>query len=117
MPDSQRDRFLKRLSTVGAGLRQDIQLALAVLVTDLRELVIEGALPDDDVAATVALHDQVEALWQATLASNPPLRPDELHDRMVEVRQGCTGPIEGYGLRLDAVIAKARALGESKRLR
>jgi hypothetical protein len=117
MPDSQRDRFLKRLSTVGSGLRQDIQLALAVIVTDLRELVIEGTLPDEDVGPTVALHDDVEALWQATLRSNPPLSPDEIHARVVELRDGCEGAVEGYRLRLDEVAKKARALQQSKKLR
>jgi hypothetical protein len=117
MPDSQRDRFLKRLSTVGAGLRQDIQLELAVIVTDLRELVIEGTLPDEDVGPAVSLHDMAEALWQATLRSNPPLPPDELHARLVELRDGCDGPVAGFRLRLDEVTKKARALGEAKKQR
>jgi hypothetical protein len=117
VPDSQRDRFIKRLSTVGAGLRQDIQLALAVMVTDLRELVIEGTLPDDDVAPAVALHDKVEALWQATMRSNPPLSPDELLARLIDLRESCGGPVAGYRLRLEDVADKARALGEAKKQR
>jgi hypothetical protein len=117
MPDSQRDRFIKRLSTVGGGLRQDIQLALAVMVTDLRDLVIEGMLPDEDVAPAVALHDTVEALWQATLRTNPPLPPEELLARLIQLRDGCTGPVAGFGLRLDDVADKARALGEAKKQR
>jgi hypothetical protein len=117
MPDSQRDRFLKRLSTVGSGLRQDIQLELAVIVTDLRELVIEGTLPDEDVGPAVSLHDKAEALWQATLRSNPPLTPDELYARLVELRDGCDGPVLGFQLRLDEVIKKARALREAKKAR
>jgi hypothetical protein len=117
MPDSQRDRFLKRLSTVGAGLRQDIQLALAVMVNDLRELVIEGTLPDEDVGPAVSLHDKVEALWQATLRSNPPLPPEEIQARLIELRDSCAGPVAGFQLRLEEVVKKARALKEPKKLR
>lgn len=117
MLDSPRDRFIKRLSTVGSGLREDIQLALAVIVTDLRELVIDGTLPDEDVGSAVALHDGVEALWQATLRSNPPLTPEEVLARLTELRDGCEGAVEGYRLRLDDVVKKARALQQSKKLR
>jgi hypothetical protein len=117
MSESPRDRFIKRLSTVGAGLRQDIQLALAVIVTDLRDLVIQGTLPDDDVAPAVGLHDRVEALWQATLRSNPPLAPDEILARLVELRDGCDGPVAGFRLRLEDIVEKARALREGKKQR
>jgi hypothetical protein len=69
------------------------------------------------VAPTVALHDKVEALWQATLRSNPPLPPEELLARLVEIRDGCAGPVEGFRLRLDDVAGKARALRDAKKQR
>jgi hypothetical protein len=51
------------------------------------------------------------------LRSNPPLTPDELHARLVELRDGCDGPVAGFRLRLDEVVKKARALRESKKQR
>ncbi|HET7039354.1 MAG TPA: hypothetical protein VFH97_05665 [Gemmatimonadales bacterium] len=117
MPDSPRERFLKRLSTVGTGLRQDIQLTLGVIVADLRDLVIRGALPDDDVDAAVALHDRVEAVWQATLRTDPPLSPDQLVARLSDLKAWCTGPVAGFGLRLDVVLEKAAALRDSRKHR
>jgi hypothetical protein len=117
MTHSQRDRFLKRLSTVGTGLREDIQLKLGTIVVDLRELVIEGTLPDHEVAAAVALHDRAEALWQETLRSNPPLSPDELVARVQELRDACDGPVAGFRLRLDDVREKAETLRQTKKQR
>jgi hypothetical protein len=117
MSDSQRERFLRRLSTVGTGLREDIQLRLGTIVVDLRELVIQGPLPDDEVAAAVALHDRAEALWQATLRSDPPLSPDELVARVQGLRDACDGPVAGFRLRLDDVLEKAETLRVTKKQR
>lgn len=117
MTDSPRDRFLKRLSSVGSGLREDIQLALAVIVSDLRDQVIGGRQPDEDVGVMVALHDKVEALWRNTLRSNPPLSPEEIAARLTELRDGCAGPVAGFRVQLDVVVQKARALEDAKKRR
>lgn len=117
MDESQRDRFIKRISTVGAGLREDVQLALGVIVSDLRAQVIEGAVPDDEVTTLVALHDATEALWRATLSSTPPLRPEELVARLRELRDHCAGPTEGFRIQFAQVLEKAEVLRSTKKYR
>lgn len=115
MSETHRDRFIKRLSSVGIGLREDIQLALGGIVHNLRDLVVEGGLTDHEVRAVIELHDNVEALWRATLRSNPPLRPAEIVGRLRELRASCTGPLEGIGVQMERVCSKAELLEEQKK--
>lgn len=117
MSESPRDRFIKRLSTVGVGLREDIQLSLGGLVADLRDLVVEGHVPEEDVPAIVSLHDDVEALWRATLQSNPPLPPETIVTRLRDLAENCEGPVAGYRIQLERALEKAQALERSKRSR
>jgi len=115
MSETQRDQFIKRLSSVGIGLREDIQLALGGIVHDLRDQVVDGGLTEDEIRAVIDLHDNVEALWRATLRSNPPLRPAEIVGRLRELRVRCTGSLEGVGVQMERVFGKAELLEEQKK--
>lgn len=99
------------------GLREDIQLVLGGMVADLRELVVAGKLSDDDVEAVVTLHDDVEALWRAALASTPPLPPETLSVRLRELQDLCVGPTAGFRVRFERALDKAEALQTSKKVK
>ena len=115
--ENLRAKFLNRISTVGTGLREDIQMALGAAVVDLREQIIGGIYGDDEMDAVVAFHDAVEELWRMTLSTRAPLEPAVMVARLERLRGQCTGPLGGYGLRIDGALAKATALKKVKELK
>ncbi len=50
MTETRRDRFLKRISSVGGGTRDAIQMLMGSIVLDLRDFVERGILKADEGA-------------------------------------------------------------------
>ncbi len=113
MSDTRRDRFLKRISSVGGGTRDDISMLLGGIVHDLRDQVERGIFNDDELDVVVPFHDQVEELWRHTMISNPPMDPFLMASGLRSLRAACVGPVAGFQLRLDQAAEKASNFAKS----
>lgn len=82
MSETRRSDFVRRLSTVGWGARESIQVILGRVVSDVREEIVRKRFDDDVLDDVVAFHDAAEKLWQESIATNPPLEKDELTRRL-----------------------------------
>jgi len=113
MSETRRDRFLKRISTVGEGTRDQIQMMLGGIVFDLRDFVERGMFSDEEMDVVVPFHDKVEELWRHTIVSNPPMDPHLMAAGLRQLRAACVGPVAGFQLRLDQAVEKATAFAAS----
>lgn len=114
MSTSRRDRFLKRISTVGGGTREDIQMALGGIVFDLRDLVERGMFTEDEMEIVVSFHDRVEEFWRHTMVSNPPIEPLLLVSGLWQLCGSCTGPVVGFQPRLEQALKKAKTFANAR---
>ena len=92
MSESRRSEFVRRLSSVGWGARESIQVLLAHVVTDVRESIVKKQYPEADMDQIVAFHDAAEQLWKEAIATNPPLERSILHDRLVALLEQAKHP-------------------------
>ena len=113
MIESRRDRFLQRISTVGGGTRESIQMLLGGVVLDLRDLAERGIFTDDEMDVVVPFHDQIEEFWRHTMESNPPMEPLLMVAGLRRLRDGCVGPVAGFQPRLDQALEKATTFSKS----
>ena len=113
--DSRRDRFLHRISTVGGGTRQDIQMMVGGIVYDIRDMVERGVFDDVDMETVVAFHDRAEEFWRRTMVSNPPLDANLMAAGLRRLRDECKGPLTGFQLRLDQAVEKAKAFAAGRK--
>ena len=100
MGDSRREEFVKRLSTVGLGTRESIQIMLGGIVFDIRQHTAHKKFSDEEMDAVIAFHDEAEALWQDSIGSNPPLGPQELTTRLRKLLKRCIGPLGEFESKL-----------------
>ena len=114
MGESQRAKFMKRLSTAGGGMRESLQLAVAAVVSDLRDHVERGVFSDEEIGNIVAFHDRAETLWREMMATNPPLDRTSMTGRLRQLEDACTGPLEGFRLRLESARQKAEVFERMK---
>jgi len=113
MSESRRDRFLKRISTVGGGTRESIQMIIGGVVMDVRDMVERGMFVDDEMDAVVTFHDLSEEFWRQTLVSNPPMQPLLMVSGLRQLRDSCVGPVAGFQPRLDQALEKATIFAAS----
>lgn len=113
MSETRRDRFLKRISTIGGGTRDQIQMMLGGMVLDLRDLVERGMFSDEEMAIVVPFHDKVEELWRNTIVSKPPMDPFLMAAGLRQLRAACVGPVAGFQPRLDQAVEKATVFAAS----
>lgn len=106
---SRKDEFVKRLSSVGMGTRESIQVLLAGIVFDVREQAIHDRLSEEDMEVVIPFHDRAEALWRDSLATDPPLRPAVLLDRLRGLVVACEGPLEQFRAKLERGVQRAEA--------
>lgn len=92
MSESRRSEFVRRLSSVGWGARESIQVLLAHVVTDVREAIVKKQYGDADMDEVVAFHDAAEQLWKDAIATNPPLERAALRRRLQELLQKAEHP-------------------------
>jgi hypothetical protein len=108
MSETRRDRFLQRISTVGGGTREAIQMSLGGVVFDLRDFVERGIFAEEEMDTVVAFHDLAEEFWRQTLVSNPPMEPLMMVSGLRQLSERCVGPVAGFQPRLDHALEKAK---------
>jgi hypothetical protein len=107
MGDSRREEFVKRLSTVGLGTRESIQIMLGGIICDIRQHATHKKFSDEEMDAVIAFHDEAEALWQDSIGSNPPLGPQELTARLRRLLKRCTGSLGEFESKLARAVDHA----------
>jgi len=100
MSESRRDEFLKRLSSVGFGARESIQVMLANLVYDVRERVVRKRFEEYAMEGVIKFHDEAEKLWGDVMATHPLLGPAEMTARLKKLLAQCQGPLAQYERKL-----------------
>ncbi len=114
---SKRSKFLKRISTVGGGIRETLQMAMGGIVTDLREFIEKGLFDDADLDQIVAFHDDAEVLWRSMIMTNPPMNPSLVVQRLAKLESVCHGPLDGFQLRLSDLRKKAETFERGRQHR
>ena len=114
MSDTRRSDFVRRISTVGWGAREAIQVILGRVVADLREEIVHKRFDDDVLDDVVAFHDVVEKLWQESIATNPPLDKDELTRRLRELLESSRSKhLDEFERRLERGVRLAEEFEQS----
>lgn len=109
MGDTRRDKFLQRISTVGGGTREAIQMLLGSIVMDLRDFIERGMFAEEEMDNVVAFHDRVEEFWRNTIVSNPPMNATLMVNGLRSLREASIGPVLGFQVRLDQALQKAES--------
>ena len=112
--DSKREAFLHRISTVGGGAREDIQMMLGSIVYDVRDMVERGVFQEDEMDSVVVFHDQTEAFWQRSMATTPPMDPQLMVAGLRRLRGMCVDALAGFALRLDQAVERAERFATRK---
>jgi hypothetical protein len=108
MSDSRRDEFLKRLSTVGMGARESIQVMLGAIVYDVREQTMRKEFADDEMDTVIAFHDQAEQLWRDMMATDPPLSASDMVEGLRQLHAACVGPLAHFERKLARGVEHAK---------
>ena len=111
---NKRDAFLQRISTVGGGVREAIQMGLGSIVYDVRDMVARGVYDEEEMDLVVAFHDQTEEFWRRTMATTPPMDAALMVAGLKRLHDKCTGPLAGFSVRLEQAIEKAQVLAVRK---
>ena len=93
MGESRREAFLKRLSTVGFGAREAIEVMLSDIVHDIREQVVQKRFREEEMEQVAVFHDQAEDLWRDVVKTDPPIAASALTRRMRELLLACVNGI------------------------
>ena len=117
MTESPRGDFLNRISSVGWGTRENVQMLIGAVVTTIREQVADGAFAADDMAGVVAFHDANEDFWRATMATNPPMAPAAMTEGLRELLARCVGSLAGFQVQVERALNQAEMFEELKRHR
>jgi hypothetical protein len=110
MSDNRREEFVKRLSTVGFGARESIQVMLSNVVFDIREQVVHKRFREEEMDEVIAFHDAIEALWQDAIATTPPISPAELYERLGALAKRCVGPLGQFESKMSHGVRGAEQL-------
>ena len=115
MSETRRDRFLQRISTVGGGTRDAIQMGLGSIVCDVRDMVERGVFAEEELDGVIRFHDHAEEFWRHAMATAPPMDPMLMVAGLRQLRALCSQPLTGFALRLDQMIEKAETFAARKR--
>ena len=113
----KRSKFMRRISTVGGGIRETLQMAMGGVVTDLRDYIEKGLFDDTDLDQIVAFHDKAEVLWRSMIMTNPPMKPSLVIQRLSELESACHGPLNGFRIRLSDLREKAETFERGRQHR
>ncbi|MEE8116239.1 MAG: hypothetical protein V3T28_03940 [Gemmatimonadales bacterium] len=95
MSEIRRSEFVRRISTVGWGARESVQILLGRIVSDIRDGILHNRYDDGDLDEVVAFHDATEALWKDSIATNPPLERHQVTIRLKELLEASRTPALG----------------------
>lgn len=116
MSENRRIDFVKRISSIGWGTRESIQMLLGGIVSDLREDIIRDRFSDDELGAVVAFHDDAEELWRDTIATHPPLDVESIVERLQNLLDACSEPaLAGFESRLQRGVRDAEAFMNARK--
>jgi len=115
MTHTRRDKFLQRISSVGGGTRDAIQMLMGSIVLDLRDFVERGIIDEGEMDVAVTFHDEAEEFWRRTMQTKPPLEPLLMVSGLRQLCDGCVGPLVGFRPRLDQALKKAKTFAESSK--
>lgn len=110
MHDRRRSEFVKRLSAAGWKALESVQLLLNSVVLDIRDAVAEGGYTESELAAVNSFQTRAEALWRLTLDTDPLMNPALLRERLEQLADLCSGPLDRFGPRIKRAISKANDL-------
>jgi hypothetical protein len=114
MSETRRDQFLKRLSTVGFGARESIQVMLANVVADIRDQVVHKRFHDDEMDEVIAFHDQAEVLWKDAMATDPLLGATDLEKRLRQLLDACRGPLGQFERKIAHGVTTAEKFAKER---
>jgi len=114
MGESRRSDFLKRLSTVGFGPREAIEVVLASIVHDVREQAVHKRFEEEEMETVVKFHDDAEHLWRDSMATDPPIEPGELKQRLAQLLSEATGPLGQFNTKLERCLRNVEELEKKK---
>ncbi|MFQ5704706.1 MAG: hypothetical protein ACE5HT_11865 [Gemmatimonadales bacterium] len=115
MSEYRRSDFIKRVSSIGWGTRESIQMLLGGIVSDLREEIIRDQFSDDELGTVVAFHDRAEELWRDAMGTNPPLDAGDMVARLRQLLDACDAPaLAGFESRLRRGLRDAEAFLQSR---
>ena len=114
MGESRRSDFLKRLSTVGFGPREAIEVVLANIVHDVREQAVHKRFEEEEMETVVKFHDDAEHLWRDAMATDPPIEPGELKQRLAQLLSEATGPLGQFNTKLERCLRNVEELEKKK---
>ena len=114
MGESRRSEFLKRLSTVGFGPREAIEVVLGSIVHDVREQAVHKHFKEEEMETVVKFHDDAEHLWRDSMATDPPIEPGELKQRLAQLNAEATGPLGQFNAKLERCLRNAEELEQKK---
>ena len=117
MRESRRGDFLNRISSVGWGTRENVQMLIGAVVTTIRDQVADGAFDEDDMQEVVAFHDANEEFWRATMVTNPPIAAAAMIEKLHELLARCVGPLADFRIQLERALQQAEIFEEIKRYR
>ena len=117
MSEDRRGEFLSRISSVGWGARENVQMLTGAVVTTIREQVADGAFNDDEMAEVVAFHDAAEEFWRAMMATNPPMAPIEMTNGLRVLLERCSGPLAGFQVQVERALDQGELFEQLKRHR
>ncbi len=115
MGESRRSEFLKRLSTVGFGPREAIEVVLGSIVHDVREQAVHKRFKEDEMETVVKFHDDAEHLWRDSMATDPPIEPGELKQRLAQLLSEAAGPLGQFSAKLERCLRNAEELEKKKK--
>ena len=107
MTENRRAEFMNRLSTVGIGTRESLQVLLAGILYDLRDQISQGRISEEEVDTAITFHDEVETLWRDSTATNPPIAPGTLHHELCRISNLATGAMAQFQRKLERACEDA----------
>jgi hypothetical protein len=107
MGENRREAFLKRLSTVGFGAREAMEVMLSDIVHDVREQVVQKRFREEEMEKVAEFHDHAEDLWRDVVKTDPPISAAVLTKRMRELLLLCVGPLGQYERRIQHGVRAA----------
>jgi hypothetical protein len=89
---------------------------LGAVVAEVRSCIIAKRYTETELDTVVAFHDDAEALWQSTVATNPPIAVNALLTRLERLLDTCRTPVLAeFEHRIGRGLRDAEALEEVKK--
>jgi hypothetical protein len=110
MGKDRRSQFHERLSTVGFGPREAIEVILGSIVHDVREQALHNRFEEGEMDGVITFHDAAEHLWLDTMATDPPLAAADLRARLQTLLEQCTGVLGQFHAKLERSLRNAQEL-------